>query len=64
MTTVKPIEEITIYMESPEIKDKLLVGQCIAIDIVKSTSCIAYNKTQPVNNDKEFVTCKTAKWLL
>ena len=48
-------------MESPEIKDKLLVGQCIAIDIVKSTSCIAYNKTQPVNNDKEFVTCKTAK---
>ena len=51
-------------MESPEIKDKLLVGQCIAINIVKSTSWIACNKIQPVNNDKEFVTCKTAKWLL
>lgn len=61
LTTVKPIEEITIYMESPEIKDKLLVGQCIAIDIVKSTSCIACNKIQPVNNDEEFVTYKNCK---
>ena len=31
--TVEPIDDITIHMETPEIKDKLLVGQCIAIDI-------------------------------
>ena len=45
-------------METPEIKDKLLVGQCIVIDINKSTSCIACNKIQPVNNEEGFVTCK------
>ena len=61
LTTVEAIDDITIYMESPEIKDKLLVGQCIAIDINKSTSCIACNKIQPVNNDEEFVTCKNCK---
>lgn len=61
LTTVEPIDDITIYMESPEIKDKLLVGQCIAIDINKSTSCITCNKIQPVNNDEEFVTCKNCK---
>ena len=33
LTTVEPIDDITIHMESPEIKDKLLAGQCIAIDI-------------------------------
>ena len=61
MTTVEPIDDITIYMESPEIKDKLLAGQCIAIDINKSTSCITCNKIQPVNNDEEFVTWKNCK---
>ena len=61
LTTVEPIDDITIYMESPEIKDKLLAGQCIAIDINKSTSCITCNKIQPVNNDEEFVTCKNCK---
>ena len=34
LTTVEPIDDITIHMESPEIKDRLLVGQCIAIDIM------------------------------
>ena len=49
-------------MESPEIiKDKLLVGQCIAIYINRSTWCIARNKIQPVNNEEEFVTCKNCK---
>ena len=48
-------------MESPEIKDKLLVGQCIAIYINRSTSCIACNKIQPVNNEEESVTCKNCK---
>ena len=52
---------ITIHMESPEIKDKLLVGQCIVIFINRSTSCIACNKIQPVNNKEEFVTCKNCK---
>ena len=33
LTTVEPIDDITIHMESPEIKNRLLVGQCIAIDI-------------------------------
>ena len=33
LTTVEPIDDITIHMETPEIKGKLLVGQCIAIDI-------------------------------
>ena len=61
LTTVEPIDDITIYMESPEIKDKLLAGQCIAIDINKSTSSISCNKIQPVNNDEEFVTCKNCK---
>ena len=46
-------------MENPEIKDKLLVGQCITIYINRSTSCIARNKIQPVNNDEGFVTCKS-----
>ena len=27
LTTVEPIDDITIHMESPEIKDKLLLGQ-------------------------------------
>ena len=58
---VEPIDDITIHMESPEIKDKLLVGQCIAIYINRSTSCIACNKIQPVNNVEEFVTCKNCK---
>ena len=40
---------------------KLLVGQCITIEINKSTSCIACNKIQPVNNEEEFVTCKNCK---
>ena len=61
MTTVEPIDDITVHMESPEIKDKLLVGQCIAIDINKSTPCIASNKIQPVNNEEDFVTCKDCK---
>ena len=42
-------------MESPE-KKELLVGQCITIDINKTTPCIACNKIQPVNNEEEFVT--------
>ena len=58
MTAIEPIDDITIHMESPEIKDKLLVGQCIAIYINRSTSCIASNKIQPVNNEQESVTCK------
>ena len=33
LTTVEPIVDITIHMATPKIKDKLLVGQCIAIDI-------------------------------
>lgn len=37
LTTVEPIDDITIHMESPEIKDRLLVGQCIAIDIMQCT---------------------------
>ena len=45
---------------SPEIKVKLLVEQCIAI-YVRSTSCIACYKVQPVNNEEEFVTCKNCK---
>ena len=51
MTAVEPIDDITKHMESPEIKDKLLVGQCIAIYINRSTSCIACNKIQPVNKN-------------
>ena len=61
LTAVEPIDDITIHMESPEIKDKLLVGQCIAIYINRSTSCIACNKIQPVNNEEEFVTYKNCK---
>ena len=61
LTAVEPIDDITIHMESPEIKDKLLVGQCLAIYINRSTSCIACNKIQPVNNEEEFVTCKNSK---
>ena len=48
-------------MESPEIKAKLLVEQCIAIYINRSTSCIACNTIQPVYNEEEFVTCKNCK---
>ena len=33
LTTIEPIDDIAIQMETPEIKDKLLVRQCIAIDI-------------------------------
>ena len=51
---------MTFHMESPEINDKLL-RHCIAIDIKNSTSCIACNKIQPVNNEEEFVTCKNCK---
>ena len=58
LTAVEPIDDITIHMESPEIKDMLLVGQYIAIYINRSTSRIAANKIQPVNNEEEFVTCK------
>ena len=53
-TPVEPIDDITIHMESPDIKDKLLVGQCIAIYINRSTSCIAVN-------EEEFVTSKNCK---
>ena len=41
LTAVEPIDDITIHMASPEIKDKLLAGQCIATYISRSTSCIA-----------------------
>ena len=60
LTAVEPIDDITIHMESPDIKDKLLVGQCIAIYINRSTSCIACNKIQPVN-EEELVTSKNCK---
>ena len=33
--------------------------ECIYIN--RSTSCIACNKIQPVNNEEEFVTCKNCK---
>ena len=59
-TPVEPIDDIKIHMESPDIKDKLLVGPCIAIYINRSTSCIACNKIQPVN-EEEFVTSKNCK---
>jgi len=36
VAAVEPIDDITIHMESPEIRDNLLVGQCIAIPINKS----------------------------
>jgi len=61
LTAFEPTDDITIHMESPEINDRLLVGQCIAISIYRSTSCIACNKIQPVNNEEEFVTCKNCK---
>ena len=54
LTAVEPIDDIPIHMESPEIKDKLLVGQCITIYNIRSTSCIACNKIQPVNNEAAF----------
>ena len=57
MPAVEPIDDITIHMESA----RVLVGQCIAIYINRSTSCIACNKIQPVNNVEEFVTCKNCK---
>ena len=60
LTAVEPIDDITIHMESPEIKDKLLVGQCIAIYINRSTSCIASNKIQRIF-EEEFVTYKNYK---
>ena len=61
MTAVEPIDDITVHMESPEIKAKLLVEQCIAIYINRSISCIACNKIKPANNEEEFVTCKNCK---
>ena len=33
LTTVEPIDDLTIHMETPDIKDKLLVGECIGRDI-------------------------------
>ena len=33
LTAVEPIDDITIHMETPDIKDKLLVGECIGSDI-------------------------------
>ena len=63
LTALQPIDDITVHMESPEIKAKLLVEQCIAIYINRSTSCIACYKVQPVNNEEEFVTCKNCKIL-
>ena len=45
LTVVEPIDDITIHMESPEIKDTLLVGQCIAI----------YNVAIDQTNDDESV---------
>ena len=60
LTAVQPIDDITVHMESPEIKVKLLVEQCIAI-YIRSTSCTACYKVQPVNNEEEFVTCKNCK---
>ena len=51
LTAVEPIDDITIHMESPEMKDKFLVGHCIAIYIYRSTSCIACKKIQPVNKE-------------
>ena len=46
-TAVEPTDDITIHMESPEIKDKLLAGSCTAIYINRSASCIACNNIQP-----------------
>jgi len=48
-------------MESPEIRKKLLAGQRITIYINRSTSCIACNKIQPVNNEEGFATSKNYK---
>ena len=53
---------MTLQSQKSPKKDKLLVGQCFSIYINnKSTSCIACNKIQPVNNEEEFVTFKNCK---
>ncbi|CAB4021244.1 ATP-dependent DNA helicase PIF1 [Paramuricea clavata] len=45
-TKITEIEEITNFMlDTPDLQDNLITGECVGVDMKKSSSCIFCNKT-------------------
>ena len=58
-TLISEIEDIpNIQMDNPQIKDNLLVGKIVGVDIKKSTCCVACNEVLPTNLLDDMFTCK------
>ena len=60
LTAVEPIDDITIHMETPEIKDKLLVGQCIAVALISQHHALRAIKFNQLIKKKNFTCCNNA----
>lgn len=63
LTSVEEIHEIqNVKIDAPEIKDNLLMAQVVGVNIKKSASCLACNKTLPTEEgedqgDDQEITC-------
>ena len=52
-----------INIDNPELKENILTGQCIGVDIKKKTACcMVCNKSLPTEvSDDEMITCNNCK---
>ena len=61
-TVISAVDDITdVNMSSCHIKDNLLTGQCIGVDVKKTSSCAMCNKPIDVPTTEDTVTCSFCK---
>ena len=57
-TVISAVDDITdVNMSSCHIEDNLLTGQCIGVDVKKTSSCAMCNKPIDVPTTEDTVTC-------
>ena len=58
-TIIKEIENITnINLENPQIKDNIITGKIVGVNIKKTTCCVACNKAITTESEEDMYTCK------
>ena len=64
LSVIKEIEEIpNVKMDAPDIKDNLVMGQVVGVNIKRSPSCMACNETlSPPEDEEEDITCKNCNF--
>ena len=64
LSVVKEIEEIpNVKMDAPDIKDNLVMGQVVGVNIKRSPSCMACNETlSRPEDEEEDITCKNCNF--